>query len=152
MPNILDNVVRVIRPQKSLDDIYRQLGRVYDGLRKRRQRREELYRRSWRLEETPDVFRNMIAPHFQSVDTERDIGNEIFYISRGDKGMDGFSRYNHTKKARESNDVYRDFYTQDFIDYAPTERQIRMDPLMYVDHPSRIVRNFARGLINGDIQ
>ena len=144
MPNILDNVVRVIRPQKSLDDIYRQLGRVVDMARNRAARRFE-------------SFDNAVGPYQSLREAYNESRRFAENLMREIDGMPEITKHRDDIRDlfRNSNtpeEAYSDFYREDFIDYAPTERQIRMDPLMYVDHPSRIVRNFARGLINGDIQ
>ncbi|PWJ71943.1 MULTISPECIES: hypothetical protein [unclassified Fibrobacter] len=40
------------------------------------------------------------------------------------------------------------FYTEGFIDYVPKDDEIRADPLAYVEHHSKVIRNFALSLIS----
>ncbi len=163
MPNILDNVVNNIeRHQKSLVDYLRQLGRIAVQSEKRGDRRQsEFLNKRFAKKRLVPMQEAIRQKKFFQDEIGNVVGDEAVDVGRNTtirlpKSYHEFMESCTSRPYPQGGyqDCRDEYFREGSLNYVPDdfERQIRMDPLMYVDHPSRIVRNFARGLINGDIQ
>lgn len=137
MPTILDNVVR----NKGLMDKILQVRRVAEQLER------QYNRRFFKYHNNLGGYIRPLTPE------EKNYSHKLLSENRSKNSALDWEAHNIANNEEYENNPR--FYTAlegKYIDYVPSdiEQMVRLDPLSYVDHPSKIIRDFALRLISGE--
>lgn len=166
MPTILD----IVRKQKSLNDILKQAGRVrnkaddmgfffnsiMEGRKKRNggawvdgSRLKQARNEHWDVSDK--VARDLIldVKHPEAERFEKSRLDHLDYCA--DKFPFIRDAYEPLNKGRRDA-CESSWWTDVLPGLLPSESQIRLDPLNYTDHFSKYIRDYARKLVNGEIE